>query len=126
MISGDVKLWLMVAVIVYFVVILRFLKNKALELKYTLLWLFAGLVFGILGVSPGILFKAIELVGIQDPMNGIYFIALGLILAILMSITSIVSRQSNKIRRLIQENAILEKRVRDIEEIMHKESEEKL
>jgi len=35
-----------------------------------------------------------------------------------MSLTSIVSRQNRKIRILVQEQAILEKRVRELEESM--------
>ena len=35
---------------------------------------------------------------------------------IMMSLTSIVSKQTNKIRHLIQEIAILEKRLRELEQ----------
>jgi hypothetical protein len=38
------------------------------------------------------------------------------IIMIIMSLTSIVSKQSNKIRNLVQYTALLEKRIRDIEQ----------
>ena len=42
MIPATLRLTLIIAVICYFFVILYFLKQKALNLKYTLLWLVRG------------------------------------------------------------------------------------
>lgn len=115
MIPATLRLTLIVAVICYFIVILYFLKQKALNLKYTLLWLVAGLVMGILVVVPELLVAIIHIFGIQDNMNGLFIFAIGFIIMILLSLTSIASRQNRKIRTLTQELAILEKRVRDLE-----------
>ena len=86
-----------------------------LELKYTLLWLLAGVVMGIMIFFPQLLVKFVRILGIESNMNGLYVLCLGFILAILMSLTSIVSRQSTKIRLLIQQIAIMEKRIREFE-----------
>lgn len=115
MIPATLRLTLIVAVICYFIVILYFLKQKALNLKYTLLWLVAGLVMGILVVVPELLVTIIHIFGIQDNMNGLFIFAIGFIIMILLSLTSIASRQNRKIRILTQELAILEKRVRELE-----------
>lgn len=115
MIPATLRLTLIVAVVCYFVVILYFLKQKALNLKYTLLWLVAGLVMGILVVVPELLVKIIHIFGIQDNMNGLFLFAIGFIIMILLSLTSIASRQNRKLRTLTQELAILEKRVRELE-----------
>lgn len=115
MIPATLRLTLIVAVVCYFVVILYFLKQKALNLKYTLLWLVAGLVMGILVVVPELLVKIIHIFGIQDNMNGLFLFAIGFIIMILLSLTSIASRQNRKLRTLTQEVAILEKRVRELE-----------
>ena len=101
--------------ICYFFVILYFLKQKALNLKYTLLWLVAGVVMGILIVVPELLVKIIRIFGIQDNMNGLFIFAIGFIIMILLSLTSIASRQNRKIRTLTQELAILDRRVRELE-----------
>lgn len=115
MIPATLRLTLIVAVVCYFIVILYFLKQKALNLKYTLLWLVAGLVMGILVAVPELLVRIIHIFGIQDNMNGLFIFAIGFIIMILLSLTSIASRQNRKIRTLTQELAILEKRVRDLE-----------
>lgn len=116
MIPATLRLSLIIAVVCYFAVILYFLKQKALNLKYTLLWLVAGLIMGILVVVPELLKTIIHIFGIQDNMNGLFIFAIGFIIMILLSLTSIASRQNRKLRTLTQELAILEKRVRDLEQ----------
>ena len=115
MIPSKLQIVLIIAIVCYFIIILHFLKKKALELKYTLLWLFAGVVLLILVLFPELLSIIVNLFGIQSNMNGLYIILISFIIMILMALTSIVSRQSNKTKTLIQEIAILEKRVRDLE-----------
>ena len=115
MIPGTLRVVLIAAIIVYFIMILIFLKNKTLELRYTLLWMFAGMILAVLVIWPELLSRLVRLAGIQSNMNGLFIMAIAFIVMIMMSLTSIVSRQTNKIRHLIQEIAILEKRVRELE-----------
>lgn len=116
MIPATLRVTLIIAVICYFIIILYFLKQKALNLKYTLLWIVAGLVMGILVIVPELLVFIIHIFGIQDNMNGLFIFAIGFIIMILLSLTSIASRQNRKIRTLIQELSILDKKVRELEE----------
>lgn len=116
MIPATLRITLISAVICYFIVILYFLKQKALNLKYTLLWLVAGVVMGILVAVPELLMLLIHLFGIQDNMNGLFIFAIGFMIMILLSLTSIASRQNRKIRTLTQELAIMDKRVRELEQ----------
>ena len=97
MIPATLRVTLIAAVICYFVIILYFLKQKALNLKYTLLWLVAGLVMGILVAVPELLVRIIHIFGIQDNMNGLFIFAIGFIIMILLSLTSIASRQRGAI-----------------------------
>lgn len=115
MIPSHLRVTLIFVVISYFIVILYFLKQKALNLKYTLLWLVAGAVMGILVAVPELLTWVIRLFGIQDNMNGLFLFCIGFIILILLSLTSIASRQNRKLRTLTQELAIIDKRVRDLE-----------
>ena len=122
MIPSTLRIVLIAALIFYFVMILIFLKNKTLELRYTLLWMFAGVILALLVIWPELLSRFVRLVGIQSNMNGLFIMAIAFVLFITMSLTSIVSRQTNKIRHLIQEIAILEKRLRALESGTEKKS----
>ena len=116
MIPTTLRVTLIVAVICYFIVILYFLKQKALNLKYTLLWLLAGVVMGLLVIFPDLLLTIKRLLGIEDNMNSLFIMCIGFMLMILMALTSIVSRQNMKIRKLVQEISILDKRIRELEQ----------
>ncbi len=116
MIPMTLQITLLVAVLVYFILILWYLKSKALELKYTLLWLLAGIIMFLMVVFPEILFWITKAFGFESNMNALYVICLGFVIILLMMLTSIVSRQANKIKILIQEIAIMKKEIRDLQE----------
>ena len=115
MIPYRLQIVLLVAVALYFIVILYFLKKKALELKYTLIWLLAGVVMLVLIAFPQLMTIAVSMLGIQSNMNGLYIALISFIIMILMTLTSIVSRLAYKAKVLTQEVALLEKRIRDLE-----------
>ncbi|MBD5521491.1 MAG: DUF2304 domain-containing protein [Lachnospiraceae bacterium] len=116
MIPSTLRITLIIAVACYFIIILYFLKQRALNLKYTLLWLLAGSVMGILVIFPKLLVYIIHILGIEDNMNGLFIMCIAFMLMILMALTSIASRQNMKIRALVQEIGILDKRIRELEE----------
>lgn len=120
MFSTQLHIVLICAVVCYFVIIIKLLKDKALSLKYSLLWIFAGIVMGILVLFPKVLWFLVKVSGIQTPMYALIVFCLAFVIMILMSLTSIVSRQNRKIRILIQENAMLDKRIRDLESKLDK------
>lgn len=125
MIPGTLRIVLILALIVYFIIILIFLKNKTLELKYTLLWMFAGVILTFLVVWPEILSGFVRLIGIQNNMNGLFIMAFAFVIIIMISLTSIVSKQANKIKLLVQVLAILEERLRKLEGVELEEKYEK-
>lgn len=116
MIPVTLRIVLIIGVLGYFTIILMFLKKKELALKYTLLWLAAGVVFGIMVIWPHSLTWFIHLLGITGNMNGLFILCIAFLIMILMSITSIVSKQSDKIKNLTQTISKMEKRIRELEE----------
>lgn len=116
MIPIALRITLSIAVICYFILILHYLKKQMLELKYTLIWLVAGIVMGIMIFFPELLVAFVRILGIESNMNGLYVLCFAFIIAILMTLTSIVSRQALKIRTLIQEISMLDKRIRELEQ----------
>ncbi len=115
MIPHNLQVVLSAAVICYFIIILSYLKKRILELKYTLIWLVAGVVMGIMVLFPDTLLWFRNLLGFESNMNALYVLCFAFSIMILMTLTSIVSRQTLKIRILIQENSMLEKRIHELE-----------
>ena len=115
MIPHTLQITLSIAVICYFIMILYYLKRKMLELNYTLIWLVVGLIMGIMIYFPELLVYFVRILGIESNMNGLYILCIAFIMMILMTLTSIASRQQMKIRILIQELSMMEKRIRELE-----------
>lgn len=116
MLPDNLRNTLIVAICCYFILILILLKRKSLELKYTLLWFFAGFCMILAVAFPQILGYMTAFFGIESNMNALYIICIGFVIIILMALTSIVSKQTMRIRTLVQEIGMLEKRVRELEE----------
>lgn len=107
---------LLAAIILFFVMVLYFLKRRRLTLKYSLLWLLTGTVMLVLVAFPELMMFLSRLIGTQSIMNTLYLLILAFVIILLMMLTSIVSGQTERIRRLAQSNALLEKRIRELEE----------
>lgn len=114
--SITLRIFILIGIVFYFVLIFHFLRKKELALKYTLLWLAAGLIMLVFDLFPMLLTFMVHLFGIELPVNGIFAICIFFLIILLMSITSIVSRQTERIRTLTQYTATLEKRIRQLEE----------
>jgi hypothetical protein len=99
-----------------FGLVIFLLRKNALSLRYTLLWLFSIFVMLVVSIFPGILVFISEIFGFQVASNALFALILGFLLIILLSLTSIASRQNDKIKTLAQVIAILEKRVRELED----------
>ena len=116
MISHKLQIAMLIAVGLYFMIVFQLLKRKTLNLKYTLLWLASGVVMLVLAVFPQILGWLAALVGIYDPTNALFAFMFFCVIILLMSITAIVSKLNEKSKQLIQSVALLEKRVRELED----------
>lgn len=116
MISGKLQISMLIAVGLYFLIVFRLLKRRNLNLKYTLLWLLSGAIMLMLAVFPQILGWLAALVGVYDPTNALFALMFFCVIIILMSLTAIVSKLNEKSKKVVQTLALIEKRVRDLEE----------
>ena len=87
-------------------------------------FILAGLGMAIMVLFPKLLVVLAHLSGIETPMYALFVVCIGFMLCILMALTSIVSKQNQKITTLIQMVGIYEKRMREVEENINKEKME--
>lgn len=111
----SLRVFTFVLITVYFIVIFKLLKRKKFALKYSLLWLFAGIVMLIVAIWPEILIWLAGLLGVKVASNGFFAICIFLIVVILISLTAVISDFSVRIKGIIQNIALLEERVRVLE-----------
>lgn len=115
MISFRFQFIALIICLLYFLVIGYCLKKSYFKLRYALVWLLSGVAMLLLSIWPQLLKNISDLLGIYSPVNALFVILFVCIIIVLILQTIIVSRQSEKIKRLTQTLALIEKRLRDQE-----------
>lgn len=114
--NTRLRVALILALVLYFISIWKLLKKGKMSLQYSLLWIFSGGVMFVLAMFPKLLDNVANFLGIIDYRNGLFAAILFGLIMLLMYLNTLVTELGNKIRILIQEIALLEKRVRELEE----------
>lgn len=114
-IEPALRILLLVGVAAYLFVILWLMKKQKLSVRYSIIWLFSAAVLALFAVFPYIVLVLRDLTKIVTPSNLIFMMAIAFLLLISLCLTSIVSGLSEKIKKLAQQNALLERRVRELE-----------
>lgn len=111
----SLRIFLFAGIIIYSFIIVYLLKNKDLNMKYTLLWIFTAVIMLVITIFPSIVFQLSNLIGVLNPVNALFMIVGMFALLILLSITLIVSHLKSQIRNLTQSVGLLEERLRKLE-----------
>ena len=106
--------------VAFLLFILYLMKKGKMEVKYSIIWLAFSLCMILFACFPYTVLILNDIAGVIDPVNFIFMIQIMFILLILLSVSAVVSGFSRKIKQLAQANAILEKRVRELEEKLRK------
>ncbi len=115
---------LIVGTIVLFSLIIYLIRKNKIEVKYAIIWLAFSLAMILFSIFPQLVFILGDLTRVINPVNFVFMIQIIFILLILLSISAVISGFSTKIKRLAQANALLEKRVRELEATMKTEEEQ--
>ena len=113
--SINLQIFLVICIIIFLAIVMRFLTKKRLNLKYTLTWLFSGIFMLVIAIFPEIISRIGRVIGVDYPVNTVFLFAGMFSLLIIFTLTMIVSHMNNRIYRMVQTQALLEKRIRDLE-----------
>ena len=121
----NLKIQVIVAALIVFALlwIANTVRRQVLDLKYALSWLTVGTAVLILDLFPGMMNRLVHLLGIELPVNMMFFFGFCFTLLLLFILTVKVSKQGEQLKRLTQEVALLEDRRRKGEAL--KEDDEK-
>ena len=117
-INLTLRLDMFLGAVVFLVVILWLLKKGRLTVRYSIIWLMAGGALRVFAVFPYIVLVLRDWLNMEMPVNVIFTLVLAFVLLLLLSLSTIVSGFAEKLKRLAQENALLEKRVRELEQAL--------
>ena len=113
--DSDLRILLILGAIALFGMIVWLIKNKKIEVKYSIIWLAFSATMILFAVFPYLVLVLGDISGVANPVNFIFMTLFVFILLILLSVSAVISGFSTKIKRLAQANALLEKRVRELE-----------
>ena len=97
-----------------FLLTLHQVRKRDLREKYAVAWILVGLLLFVCGLFPNLLKSAAEAVRLSYPA-AVLFIALAAIYVFSFSVSLSLTRQYRRSVRLMQEQAILDHRLRKLE-----------
>ena len=93
--------------------ILDLVRRRQLREKYAALWLVMGTGMAVLAVLPDLLDRVAGWLGVADPPNLLFFIALIVLLTVVVQLSFELSRLEERTRVLAEEVALLRARDED-------------
>lgn len=90
-------------------------RRKEIELKYSLLWILLGAGVILFACVPQLTSWLAGLMGIGQPINMLFFIGFCFAILIIFSLSVAISKLSTKVKKMAQEIAILEEKVKENE-----------
>ena len=120
--KGGKGLYIALGVIVLALAgIANMVRKEALDLKFALSWLAVGVIVLILDIFPGIMNYLVSLLGIELPVNMMFFFGFCFTLLLVFTLTVKVSKQAEQLKRLTQTIALLEENIRKGAEVKSKD-----
>lgn len=107
----TLKIQIIIAIVLVSALFIVFdmIRKNTLDLKYALSWIFVGVGVLILDIFPGLMGALAKLMGIEAPVNMLFFLGFCFSLIIIFTMTVALSRMSLKVKKLTQEMALMEK-----------------
>jgi len=125
MMTIKLQVTILVALALALFSIVNMIRRKNLELAYSLSWLFVLAAVAVFAAFPKLMVVMAHFLGIDAPVNMIFFLGFCFSLVIIYTLTVSLSRMSIRIRKLTQIIALNEDRIKALEE-RQAELEEKI
>jgi hypothetical protein len=93
------------------VTVFELVRQRRLQERYSLLWLFTGLVLFVLAAWHSALETISQAVGVYYPPTTLFLLAGAFFLVVLLHYSTVISRLAEQNTRLAQRLALLEERV---------------
>lgn len=103
-----------VAALLILIVVIELLRRGRLRERHAIWWLVAGVLALIAGIFPQTLEWASRLVGVELPVNLVFFVSIAILFLVALQASSELTRLEAKTRTLAERVAILELELRTL------------
>jgi hypothetical protein len=94
-------------------VVIELLRRRHLRERHAVWWFIAGILALIAGIFPGTLAQAAALVGVEVPINLVFFVSIAILFLVCLQHSSELTQLESKTRILAERVAILELHARE-------------
>lgn len=107
--------------VIFLAAVIELVRKNKLQERYSLLWVFMSIILLVLSISPVFINKIAAWLDIKNPPSLLFLFGLVYLLIYNLHLTTVVSRQSEKITRLAQEIALLKQNstMKDVQNDFH-------
>lgn len=114
--DSRLQLFLICGTLFTFLFIIRMIQKRNLNIKYITIWLLSGIFLMILSLFPQIAVTMSYYAGIEVASNGVFLIMIVFLYMICFSYAVALSRNSERMKTIVQEVAMLKKNINDLRE----------
>ena len=111
MISIKLEVFLLIVTLIYFIIVLRAVRNGTMPIKSSLLWFLIGIILIVFLLMPEFLVKVSSIVGIKTISNLLLFGAVMALLMLAFDLYKLNNIEKRKNIALAQEVGILKHEV---------------
>jgi hypothetical protein len=97
-------------------VVIELLRRHRLRERHAIWWLVAGLLALIVGIFPSTLKWAASLIGIEVPVNLVFFVSIATLFLVCLQHSAELTKLEERTRRLAELASLQDLRIRQLEE----------
>ena len=114
----TLRFQIIIAIIVIcgLIYLVNLIRRNRLELKYALSWIIVGVLVLICDCFPNVINYFSDILGIATPVNMLFFLGFIFVAMIILTLTVALSIASSSVKRLTQKIALLDNRIKELEE----------
>lgn len=111
----KIQIIIAISIIIGMFYIVNLIRKNRLELKYALSWLTVGIVVLVFDCFPKVMNILANWMGINSPVNMIFFLGFCFSLIIILTLTVALSITASSVKRLNQKIAMMDKTIKEME-----------
>jgi len=119
------KIFAILISIALMIFIVELVRRRKLREEYSWLWLLTGVIILILASWHDLLIYVTHFIGAALPTSTLFFLGLVFLFLIAVQFSTKISKLTDQVKNLTQENALLKERVEKVEEEKQKKEDKK-
>jgi hypothetical protein len=112
------------AALVTLAVVIEMLRRGRMRERHAIWWLVAGTLALLIGIFPGILAWAADLIGVGAPTNLVFFVSIAVLFLVCIQHSSELTSLESKTRALTEQTVLQGLRIKALEDAIHQRSED--